>query len=184
MTVVELLRHAKAGQRGQWTGGPDRQRPLDDAGREQARLLASDFDDDPPVGAIVSSSFSRCTMTVEPLAQRLDVKVETDVALEELHEVPITEGGTAWVNAAWLGGRALDLIDRRVAASPEQRIVLCSHGDVIPAVLATLVGRDHLPLTDVRCQKGGRYRLRFEHGRCVEAHRVPPPRIDRGPGAR
>ena len=177
VTFVELLRHGHAGKRDEW-GGADHLRPLDETGRRQADLLASDFDGDPPIAAIYSSSFRRCVMTVEPLAERLGLSVGTDVALEELDTVPITEGGSAWVSAAWLGGRALGLVDRCVTDHPGTRIVLCSHGDVVPALLATVAGRDRLAINNVRCPKGGRYRLRFSGSRCVEARAVPPPRID------
>lgn len=183
MTVVELIRHAHAGKRGDWSGA-DRRRPLDGRGRQQAQQLAVDLDDGLPVAAIVSSPFTRCVMTVEPLAERLRMSVETDVTLEELDEVPITEGGTAWVNAAWLGGRALDLLERRVPGADDRRLILCSHGDVIPALLATLVGRDSLPLRDVRCPKAGRYRMHFEGSRCVAADAVRPPDTESGPAMR
>jgi 8-oxo-dGTP diphosphatase len=181
VTIIELLRHGRAGRRGQWTGGPDHQRPLDEGGQRQARMLVPTFDDGPLVTAIMSSSFTRCVQTVEPLAEALGLTVEPHTALEEISEVPVTDGGTAWVNAAWMGGRALRLIDRLGSSATGARIVLCSHGDVIPALLATLTGRDGLPMTDVRCQKAGRHQLRFAGGRCVEAVAIPPPSSDSGP---
>lgn len=175
MTVIELVRHASAGKRDQWTGGPDRDRPLDAKGLQQAEALATTLADGPPVSAIVSSGYARCLMSVRPLAQRLGLQVATDPALEELDEVPVTENGDAWVTAAWLGGRALDLVQRCVADGDDTRTVLCSHGDVIPAVVATLAGRDRLSVPDVTCRKGGRFVLRFTDGRCVAAQRHDPP---------
>lgn len=180
MTVIELVRHASAGKRSQWTGGPDRERPLDDTGMRQADAIAATLAEGPPVRAIVSSGYARCVMSVEPLAARLGLEVASEPALEELEHVPLTDGGTAWVSAAWLGGRALALVQRIVDEAPDARTVLCSHGDVIPAVVATLVGRDALPVTDVTCRKGGRFELHFSGGRCVEARRHPPPRLREG----
>lgn len=179
--IVEVVRHAHAGKRGAWTGGPDRERPLSDKGKRQAEWLVRDLTDNDDAGGttvIVSSSFTRCVMTVEPLAQELGVKIATDEALEELNTVPISEGGDAWVNAAWIGGRALDLVMRCIAEGKSDRLVLCSHGDVVPAVMALLAGRDSLPITDVACRKGGRFRLTFEQQRCIEAVGVPPPTED------
>ena len=167
MTIVELVRHADAGRRAQWNG-PDDQRPLDDSGRAQAAALAEALAPGPPVSAVLSSAYTRCVQTVEPLAAALGLEVGVDEALEEVREVPVTDGGTAWVTAAWLAGRMLALFDRLLATEP-QRVVLCSHGDIIPAVMAALVARDGLPIADVRCRKGGRFRLRFEDRRCVEA---------------
>lgn len=174
-TVIELVRHARAGKRGQWSQGPDHQRPLDHKGEKQAHMLIAALEDGAPVTAILSSSFTRCVQTVEPLAAALDLTVQHHAALEEISGIPLTDGGTAWVNAAWLGGRALELVDRLATSAVGERVVLCSHGDVIPALMATLTGRDALELTDVHCRKAGRYRLKFERGRCVEAQLMPPP---------
>lgn len=175
MTVIELVRHASAGKRNQWTGGPDRERPLDAKGLEQADGLARLLPVGAPIARIVSSGYRRCVMTVEPLARHLGLEVAADAALEEIDEIPVTAGGAAWAAAAWLGGRALDLVDRCLADAGDTRTVLCSHGDVIPALVATLAGRDGLAVRDVTCRKGGRFTLLFDGGRCVSAQRHDAP---------
>ena len=179
-TTIHLVRHASAGQRGGYDQGPDRDRPLDDVGRQQAQLIADVIG---PVDSIVSSTFARCVQTVKPLADANGIPVETDEALEELTGVPITEAGSAWVTPAWLGGRALGLVERLLVTGVP-RIVLCSHGDVVPALMAALAGRDRLGLSDVRCRKAGRYVLEFVDGHCVRAELAPPPDTSpgRGPG--
>jgi hypothetical protein len=53
--------------------------------------------------------------------------------------------------------------------------VACSHGDVIPAFMAALTGRDQLDLTDVRRKKGERFTLHFDGLRCTGAVPVPAP---------
>ena len=65
--------------------------------------------------------------------------------------------------------------DELIEAHAGRRVVACSHGDVIPATVALLVGRDALDLTDVRCAKGGRWTLRFIGRRCVGAAYHDPP---------
>jgi broad specificity phosphatase PhoE len=175
LTVVELLRHAEAGTRDHW-GGSDHLRPLDEVGRAQSGALAEELPPGAPITMILSSAYTRCMQTVEPLAAALDLSIEPETALQEVHEVPVTDGGVAWVGAAWLAGRALTLLDRILAHEPP-RVVLCTHGDIVPAVMAVLVGRDGLDLDDVRCPKGGRFRLTFNGRRCVEAVPVPPPTI-------
>jgi phosphohistidine phosphatase SixA len=109
--VNVLLRHASAGERHEWEGG-DRLRPLDTRGIEQAASLV-----DPllelGVTRVLSSPYVRCVQTVEPLAARLGVDVEPDERLAE--------------------GGSLDAA-RELLASVDNA-VLCTHGDVVDAML-------------------------------------------------
>lgn len=175
LTVVELVRHAKAGVRDGWHGGPDRQRPLSEEGRVQARKLVDELIADGPLAGLYSSPMARCVQTLEPLADKVGLDVVEVVELAEAEGVPVVDAGSVWVGSAWLGGRALQLIGRLLDEHAGGRVVCCSHGDVIPAVLAVLAGRDGLPLRDVHLKKGGRMRLRFDGRRCVEAVPHPPP---------
>jgi 8-oxo-dGTP diphosphatase len=159
-TVVEVLRHAFACSREAW-GSTDDTRPLDDAGRSQARALAGELGAD-PVGAIYSSPAARCLQTVEPLAQETGAPVKTDFRLNELAVPPVTVDGNPWPAVAWLGGRALSLLDEIVVRHRGERVVMCSHGDVLAAMLATLAGRDELDLAEVGLRKGARVTLEFD----------------------
>ncbi len=111
MTAV-LLRHARAGERGEWDGD-DRLRPLDERGRRQAEELVELLR---PVGIrrIVSSPYVRCVETVEPLAAALDLPLELDARLAE---------GS--------GAAAAPLLS-------EDGVVACTHGDVV----LDLLGRE------------------------------------------
>lgn len=173
-TTIELVRHAKAQSRDQWWGKPDRQRPLTKQGMTQAKMLAAELSE-LPITRIITSPFTRCVQTVEPLAARLNMEIEYADALGEAPGVPVLDGGDTWVASAWLGGRALALIDELVAENPGGHAVLCSHGDVVPSVMAALAGRDDLPVTDVHLKKGARFHLTFKGPKCVAAEAVPPP---------
>jgi len=172
-TTIELVRHAKAQSRDHWWGKSDRQRPLTKAGLAQAKMLTGQLSS-APVTRILTSPFTRCVQTVEPLAARLGLPVEIDDALGEAPGVPVLDGGDTWVASAWLGGRALGLIDQLVGDDPGY-VVLCSHGDVVPSVMAALAGRDGLTLRDVHLKKGARFRLTFKGPKCIAAEAVPPP---------
>lgn len=174
MTTIELVRHAEAQRRDEWQGGPDIQRPLTPAGRAQAAALADELAAEPVV-AVLSSPFARCIQTVAPLAERLALEVVRTAAIGEVRTLPVLDGGDPWVGSAWLGGRALRLLGQLADDYPHGRVVVCTHGDVLSATLAVLAGRDVLDLSDVSCQKGGRYTLRFDAGRCVRAAFVPAP---------
>jgi broad specificity phosphatase PhoE len=175
MTTVELVRHAKAYPRDQWWGKADRERPLTESGMAQARRLARELYAHGPIAVLYSSPFVRCMQTLEPLAELSSAKLIAEPALGEAITLPVHDGGDAWVASAWLGGRAVAFLDRIVAEHTGDRLVLCSHGDVIPAVTALLVGRDGLDVENVRIRKGGRLTLKFDGNTCVEATVAPAP---------
>ncbi len=177
--MVELVRHSPAGSRDRWWGRPDRDRPLTEAGWEQALAIARELNGD-DLAALWSSPYVRCVQTVEPLAQLAGLPIDEDDALGEAVTVPVSDGGDGWITPAWLGARGMALLDRLVAQHPGRRVVACSHGDIIPATLAALVGRDDVPLSDVRCKKGGWFTLQFDAGRCVGAVAHLPPHVEGG----
>jgi 8-oxo-dGTP diphosphatase len=112
--LVLLTRHAVAAPRSTWTGD-DARRPLTSRGERQAAAL---------VGAlapywfqrVISSPALRCAQTVRPLAEARGVRMETAGSLREGR-----------------GARALDLVLDLV-----ESCVICTHGDVIEAVLEGL----------------------------------------------
>ena len=169
MTVVEVLRHGKAFSRRRWSGPSDRERPLTDEGWHQAKVLVPELAEGGPITAIVSSPLLRCTQTVEPLAGALGLPLLTDERLAELRTLPVTDDGGAWVASAWLGGRAVGLVDQLVDDYPDGTVVICTHGDVVPALLAVLAGRDGFELANARVKKGARMAFTFDERRCVMA---------------
>ena len=175
VTTIELVRHADAHGRDRWWGKPDRDRPLTDVGHDQAKRIARNLHAERRIDALFSSPFVRCVQTLQPLADSAGLPIEHEQALAEATTLPVLDGGDAWVASAWLGGRAVAFLNRVVTAHPDGRVVACSHGDIIPALMAVLAGRDGLDLADVRLDKGGRFTLEFAEGRCVRALPTPPP---------
>lgn len=175
MTRIELVRHAKAQSRDRWWGRPDRKRPLSEAGMDQSRTLARHLCQGRPISALYSSPFVRCTETLQPLAQATGLPIMCEEALAEVTALPMLDHGDGWIASAWLGGRAVALANRIVHKHDGERVVLCTHGDVVPALMALLVGRDELDVESVRLKKGGRFSLDFEGLRCVAATFSPAP---------
>jgi 8-oxo-(d)GTP phosphatase len=162
---VVLLRHAWAGDRDEYEGD-DRERPLDAHGRRQAEALPAHLTahgviagagpggpDERPAGAaeqpavaapvLVSSPLVRCRDTLEPLAAAVGTTVLLDEDLAEVDPPLRSEDG--WPDAAWFGARAVRAVDRAaLAASSGATVIVCSHGEVLPALLATIAARsDH-----------------------------------------
>ena len=114
-----LVRHAHAGDKRAWQG-PDRLRPLPDAGRREAHGLLVQLCPY-PIARILTSPAVRSVQTVQPLAQRRGLPVERAEIL-----------GVDADPAALL---AL-LVDPAAAEA-----VPCSHGELIGTVLERLVGQ-------------------------------------------
>jgi len=152
MTIL-LVRHARAGSRKDWDG-PDEKRPLSKKGRRQAAGLV-DILSRYPVERILSSPYVRCIQTVEPLAKApgLDVELRNELA----------EGAPV--------DTALALV-RELAGTTA---VVCSHGDIVPALLSALAESDGLELGDSPpSAKGSVWELDEVDGRFKAGRYVPP----------
>jgi 8-oxo-dGTP diphosphatase len=154
--VAYLIRHGKAGDRGRWER-PDELRPLTKAGHRQAGALAGLLGHE-AIGRVISSPAVRCTDSVRPLAERLGVKLEQDLALME--------------------GMGPDAAARlAVQATPGSGIALCTHGDVIWELLTDLEAAG-VPLTaGIPAKKGSVWVLEVEAGAVVRGTYQPPPEV-------
>ena len=151
MTIF-LIRHAHAGKRSEWTAD-DRLRPLSKRGAEQAERLTTVVGD-LVVGRILSSPYVRCMQTVEPLAEKFEIEIQSSEVF--------AEGADA--DAAYQALLELDAFDG----------VACSHGDLIPRLLRRLVadGMDtDGPLID---QKGSMWIIEMRNSRPFMGRYVPP----------
>ena len=140
--TIYLVRHARAGNRSQWKQD-DWLRPLSAAGDVQARglleqLRKAKFD------RILSSPYVRCLETVAPIAgaRRLPIAPEDSLG----------EGGD------------LDTVFALLRKHVQTGALLCSHGDVIPAVLSALAARGVDLGRNPRCPKGSTWVLEAERG--------------------
>lgn len=116
---VLMIRHVHAGDRASWEGD-DRRRPISPRGEAQARDLVERLGDH-PIERVLSSDYDRCVQSVEPLAAARGLPVGREPALAE--------------------GAALDVLHRLLRRLGEQPVALCSHGDVIGALIIDLEHR-------------------------------------------
>jgi 8-oxo-dGTP diphosphatase len=158
---VLLVRHASAGNRGDWNGD-DRQRPLDETGQDQAdelvRLL-SRFG----VEEIVTADPVRCVETVRPLSESIGVPAREEERLSE-QGFPGRED------------EAVELI--RSLGRPGGAAVACSQRGVIDEIVGRLAESDDVEVGDsLGLKKGGVWALAFDDHRLVGAERLPPPKL-------
>jgi 8-oxo-dGTP diphosphatase len=152
-SVVYIVRHAKAGMRSRWTAS-DRDRPLTQRGRKQARRLIERFEG-LDLTRILTSPFARCVETVEPLAAARGIRVERVADFGEGVEPHRVAG-------------LLDSLDEGAA-------VLCGHGREIGLLI------DHAESKGARIQeprgiaKGSVWVLEREGDRLVSARYLPAP---------
>ena len=151
---VVLIRHADAGNRQDWTGD-DHLRPLSSRGRGQANRLVATLRPWSPQ-RVLSSPYTRCVETVDPLARSLGLEVEITKNLAE-----------------GVGAEALALL-RAVA---DEKVALCTHGDVIAEILVALADEDRLNLgPKPRQSKGSAWVLQAVNGTFLSATYLAPDR--------
>ena len=155
ISTLFVVRHAAAGSRRRWDD-PDHLRPLTDKGLRQAAALADRLAPE-GIQRLVSSPYVRCTQTLEPLGQQLEMPVEEHRAL--------AEGG---------GNDTTRLIEELSGTNA----ALSSHGDVIPSTMFRLsesgVSLSH-PI--YFCKKGSIWAVNLLDGTPVSAHYEPPPKV-------
>ena len=150
-----LVRHATAGERTKWTGN-DAVRTLTKKGRRQSQALA-EYLYPHGIERIYSSPYVRCVESMEPLAEMTGAKIIEHDALGEGPDVDA----------------AYDLCDQLVG----HNAVLCSHGDVIPAVINRMMWAGLTLESRFYCSKGSIWEVGLEGGRFTTARYVPPPEV-------
>ena len=147
-----LVRHGAAGDRQSWSGD-DSLRPLSRRGEMQAAGLAKTLADH-RIEAIFTSPYVRCVQTVQPLADETGLEIVEHPALAE------GEGGKA----------TRDLLRSLIGTNA----VLCSHGDVIPAVMDWMVNKGMTLKSDFDCRKGSTWEVTVRGGVFHKAEYLPP----------
>jgi len=179
--TIELVAHMDAGDRRLWAGDHD-VRPLSDLGRGQATRMADTLAAG-PVDAFYSSPALRCRQTLEPLAARFGLPIvvvpdlrETDgfvppagwTRRQGTDECPDPHGG------AYAAGRAWSAVRQIRAMSPVGRVAVCTHGDIVPCLIAFLVGAESLSPPPALVWRGGWYTISIAGSKVdVQHHEAP-----------
>lgn len=153
MATFYVVRHAKAGSRGHWTGD-DRVRPLSKKGLKQAEELVSILEPF-PVTAIFSSPFLRCVQTVVPLAHARGIEVEQSRELAE--------------------GHGVEAVMRFMRNASFDQVVLSTHGDIVWELVEDLVKRRVIKAGEGGYEKGSTWIVDVEKGSPMRARFVGAP---------
>jgi len=159
--TVVLVRHAKAGSRGNWDGD-DLLRPLSGAGRRQAEALAPFL---PLLGPdrLHTAPPLRCRQTLEPLAERLGGA--------PIDEEPLFGEDHYWDDPTAARDRLLALAARGGVT------MIASQGGVIPDLVGTLAKSAGVDPDDVPAKKASTWVLTFVDGVVQTADHYPPPDV-------
>jgi 8-oxo-dGTP diphosphatase len=153
MGAAYVVRHAKAGDRAEWSGD-DRMRPLTKSGQRQSEALATMLAGE-PIDKILSSGYLRCVQTVEPLGASRKLPVEPVKELEE--------------------GAGGDSVLRLVQKFRGRNIVLCTHGDVMEELLEGLIAQGLLQRARANMEKGSTWVLEEKDGKITGARYLAAP---------
>jgi 8-oxo-(d)GTP phosphatase len=151
-----LVRHGYAGRKDQWHRA-DRLRPLSPRGQRQAEHLVDVVASLKPT-RLISSPHLRCLQTTAPLAAHVGLEVERTPALAP--DAPVV---------------ALGLVRELSTPRSPSGVVLCTHGEVMGAVLTEMAAADGVELERrPPGLKGCAWVLDVRRGKLVDARYVPP----------
>jgi 8-oxo-dGTP diphosphatase len=142
MLTLEIFIHMDAVDRNAWQGPAD-DRPLTPLGERQSEHIAEELRRE-PVQAIYSSQALRCRASLAALSRRLSLPVQVLSEFQDTAE------------------KALGALEEIHSAVPDSRAVLCSYGDVVPALLTYLTGKWNQPTTPRDNRKGAIFTLRYD----------------------
>jgi len=153
--LIHLIRHAHAGSRSAWDKA-DHKRPLSPRGEGQAKAIGAALAD-AGIDELWTSPSLRCRQTLIPLAEATGLEVQVVDVFDEGNDGP-------------------PALDALLAAAAEGRtIAVCSHGDVIPAVVATATRRGAELEGPRAISKGGRYVATVTDGQVSHIQAVAAP---------
>jgi broad specificity phosphatase PhoE len=175
--TLDIFIHMDAVGRNEFAG-PGDERPLTELGQKQAQRIVEDLTADGPIAAIYSSPALRCRASLEPLSQKLGLPVQVAPGFKDTGGYKAPEGwerGDAkgpdpLGGAASAGSAYRALLDIRDALPDGSRAVLCSYGDIVPALLAFVSGANGIAMPPRAEGRGVRYVVTLDGDRASIAH--------------
>jgi 8-oxo-dGTP diphosphatase len=176
--TLEIFIHMDAVNRNEWTG-PGDERPLTELGKRQSERLTHELAAGGPVAALYSSPALRCRESMEPMAKRFGVPVQVASGFKDTsgYKAPVGwergdgKGPDPLGGAASAGSAYAALQKIRSALPDGSRAVLCSYGDIVPALLAFLSGANAIEMPPRLDKKGALYTVVLDGDKASITHR-------------
>jgi broad specificity phosphatase PhoE len=170
--------HLDAVDRNAWTGKPD-DRPLTELGRQQAERMAEILTAD-PIDALVSSPALRCPESMRALSKATALEVEIMAGFRDTlgYRAPEgwgKEGQPDPLGGAQSAGSAFAALSELRERFPDGRVVLCSYGDIIPALLAFISGQYGVGMPPRSRDRGAVFTVKLNGKDATLSTQDPPP---------
>ncbi len=156
--TVLIVRHGTAGSKKRYKGD-DRNRPLDENGRAQAKLLVSQLMAFGPT-SLYAADRMRCVQTIKPLAKELGVEITVEPTLTE---------EAYWQDPERAHKRVLEI------AAAEGTPVISTQGEVIPDLIQWWTESTGIRPAKSRNRKGSTWVLSLADGKLVSADHIASP---------
>ena len=156
--TVLIVRHGTAGSKKRYKGD-DRNRPLDENGRAQAKLLVSQLLAFGPT-SLYAADRVRCVQTIKPLAGELGAEITLEPTLTE---------EAYWQDRDTARQRVLEI------AAGDGTPVISTQGKVIPDLIQWWTERAGIRPAKSRNRKGSTWVLSLADGKLVSADHIASP---------
>jgi broad specificity phosphatase PhoE len=176
--TLEIFIHMDAVSRNEWTGHGD-DRPLTELGKQQSQRIAEEMTAAGPIAALYSSPAVRCRESLTQLAEKTGLPVQIAALFKDTQGYKAPAGwehgdgkGPDPLGGAQSAGSAFRSLTNMHEAVPDGgRAVLCSYGDIVPALLAFLSGANGLDMPPRLDKKGAVYTVVFDGDKASLSHR-------------
>jgi 8-oxo-dGTP diphosphatase len=162
--TLDIFIHMDAVGRQGWTGDPD-ERPLTELGKLQSARIAEELTAS-PVNGIFSSPALRCRASLEALSKKTGLPVQVMPGFRDTLGFKAPAGwenpnrqGPDPLGGAYSAGSAVAALNEIKRQIPDGRAVLCSYGDIVPALLSFVAGAHGLNMPPKYDARGVVYTL-------------------------
>ena len=175
MTIIDLVPHMDAGKASEWQIDQNLH-PLTKLGHRQSQAQADALVNEPggeKIEALYSSPALRARETLEPLAESLGLEIVVVDGLGDNETWHVADGWDHEYNrganvSPYAAGMAMAALWDIQLAYPDSRVVGCSHGHVIPALVSFLIAAHSLEGVPESEGRGQWYRVRMDGADVVE----------------
>ena len=190
MTTVFLVRHGRTGWNKEQVFRGHKDVPLDEVGREEARLVGERLKRE-GIKAVFSSPLSRARETAEAVARSHNVEVQIVEGLIDLHfgdweglSLKEVQKQYSDLYAQWQGAphkvifpggeglaavrsRAIKAVEKIVERHPQEAVALVSHRVVLKVLICALLGLDNSHFWNIRQDNCGFTTFTYETNRFI-----------------